>query len=706
MNKSFYLLIISVLVMSACNTNKTKNLDNNPFVAEWNTPYGVPPFDKIKIADYMPAFDEGMRQHAAEIDSIANNAAEPTFENTIVAMDFSGDLLRKVSSVFFNLESADTNDEMQKISEDISPKLTEHNDNIYLNDKLFARVKALNDKKATLGLNSEQTRLLEKYYRNFVRSGAELNEAQKAELRALNKELALAELKFGKNVLASRKAYKKFVENESELAGLPESIKQTAAAAATEAGQKGKWLFTTDKASFLPVLQYADNRELRRELLTAYSTLANHNDSIDNKAVVSKIMKLRVKKAQLLGFRSPAAFILDDKMAKTPEAVFAFMKTVWQPALNQAKTERAELQAMMDKDGKGEKLEAWDWSYYAEKLRKQKYNLDEEAIRQYFKMENVRQGVFDLATRLYGITFKKVTNVPLYNKEAETFEVNDSDGTLIGLLYTDYFPREGKRAGAWMNNVNDQFVKDGKDHRPVIVNIGNLTKGKAGEPSLLTIDDVETLFHEFGHALHGLLSKCTYPSTSGTSVTRDFVELPSQIMENWCFQPEVLKTYAKHYKTGEVIPQEYIDKLIAAQKFNQGFAMTELLAAAYLDMDFHAKTDTTDFDVEKFEKQAMDSIGLIPEIIVRYRSTYFSHIFDGDGYAAGYYSYIWAEVLDADAFAAFKESGDIFNKEIATSFRKNILERGDSEDPMTLYKNFRHAEPKPDALLKRRGFIK
>ncbi|MCL2596142.1 MAG: M3 family metallopeptidase [Paludibacter sp.] len=706
MNKSFYLLIISVLVMTSCNLNKTKSIENNPFVTEWNTPYGVPPFDKIKIADYMPAFEEGMRLHSLEIDSIANNQAEPTFENTIVAMDFSGKLLQKVSSVFFNLDQTDTNDEIQKISEDISPKLTEHSDNVYLNDKLFARVKALNDKKETLGLNSEQTRLLEKYYRNFVRSGAELDSPKKAELRVLNKELALAELKFGKNVLASIKSYKKFVDNQEELSGLPESIKQSAAEAAEAAGQKGKWLFTTDKASFLPVLQYADNRELRRELLTAYSTLANHNDSIDNKAVVNQIMKLRVKKAQLLGFPSPAAFILDDKMAKNPQTVFNFLKSVWEPALNQAKIERSELQALMDKEGKGEKLEAWDWAYYAEKLRKQKYDLDEETIRQYFKMENVRQGAFDLASHLYGITFKKVANVPLFNSQAETFEVNDSDGTLLGLLYTDYFPRAGKSPGAWMDNLTIQYVKGGQDHRPVIVNIGNLTKGKEGEPSLLTIDDVETVFHEFGHALHGLLSKCTYPSTSGTSVTRDFVELPSQIMENWCFEPAVLKTYAKHYKTGEVIPQELIDKLSAAQKFNQGFAMTELLAAAYLDMDYHARTDTTTIDVEKFEKDAMDAIGLIPEILVRYRSTYYNHIFNGDGYSAGYYSYIWAEVLDADAFAAFKESGDIYNKEIATSFRKNILERGDSEDPMTLYKNFRKAEPNPNALLKRRGFIK
>ncbi|MDR1653771.1 MAG: M3 family metallopeptidase [Prevotellaceae bacterium] len=706
MKQNIYLFTIILLIMTSCNLNRTKNLANNPFLAVWDTPYGVPPFDKIQIGDYMPAFAEGMRIHAAEIDSIAGNPAEPTFENTVVAMEFSGEALRKVSSVFFNLESADTNDEMQRISEEISPQLTEHNDNIYLNEKLFARVNNLNSRKHELGLNSEQTRLLEKYYRSFMRSGAGLDNAQKEDLRAINKELTLAELAFGKNVLASIKSYKKFVDNEAELSGLPQSVKTAAAEAAEKAGQKGKWLFTTDKASFLPVLQYADNRELRKELLTAYSLLANGNDSSDNRQVVSTIMKLRVKKAQLLGFKSPADFILDDKMAKTPETVSDFLETVWKSALPQAKTERAELQAMMDKEGKNETLQAWDWAYYAEKLRSQKYDLDEEAIRQYFKMENVRQGAFDLATKLYGITFKKVTNVPLYNQEAETFEVNDSDGTLLGLLYTDYFPRAGKRAGAWMNNLCDQYVKDGKDHRPVIVNVGNFTKGAAGEPSLLTIDDVETVFHEFGHALHGLLSRCTYPSTAGTAVTRDFVELPSQVMENWCFEPQVLNTYAKHYKTGETIPQALIDKLNAAQQFNQGFAMTELLAAAYLDMKFHARTDTADFDVEKFEADVLTSIDLIPEILVRYRSTYFSHIFDGDGYAAGYYSYVWAEVLDADAFAAFKESGDIFNREIATSFRKNILERGDSEDPMTLYKNFRKAEPNAQALLKRRGFLK
>jgi peptidyl-dipeptidase Dcp len=699
--KKILFLFMTTSILLGCGT---KNAADNPFFTEYDTPFGVPPFDKIKTEHYLPAFEEGIKQHQAEIDSIANQTVEPDFENTIMALEFSGQVLARVSNVFFTLESSDTDDKMQAISENILPKLSEHNANIYFNKNLFQRIKTLYDKRETLSLNNEQTRVLEKYYRNFVRSGALLDDAKKAELLELNKELSLVELKFGRNVLAEINKYKKFVEKEEELAGLPESVKQAAKEEAVATGEPDKWLFTTNKSSFLPVLQYADNRELRKELQTAYSRLANNNDSNDNKAVINQMLRLRVKKAQLLGFKNPAAYILENKMAKTPEAVFDFMKQVWQPAVNQAKIDLDELQKTMDKEGKGEKIESWDWAYYAEKLRMEKFDLDEEKIREYFQMENVRQGAFDLATKLYGITFTKVTNLPLYHKEAETFEVKDADGTLLGIFYTDYFPRAGKRAGAWMTNFVEQYKKDGKNIRPVIVNVANFSKPTTNTPSLLNIDEVETVFHEFGHALHGLLSQCTYPSTSGTSVTRDFVELPSQVMENWCFAPEVLKMYAKHYKTGKVIPQEYIDKLQAADKFNQAFMMTELLAAAYLDMDFHARTDTAYFDVEVFEKQALAQIGLIPEILVRYRSTYFSHIFDGDGYSAGYYGYVWAEVLDADAFEAFKESGDIFSKEVATAFRKEILEKGDSEDPMTLYTNFRKAKPNPQALLKRRGF--
>jgi peptidyl-dipeptidase Dcp len=531
-----------------------------------------------------------------------------------------------------------------------------------------------------------------------------LGETDKARLREINKELGLAQLAFGQNVLAETNAYQKVIDNEKDLAGLPQSVRDAAAETAKEKGMEGKWIFTTQKASFIPVLQYSENRELRKDLLTAYIKRGDNNNEYDNKELIKKIMKLRVERAKLLGFESPAAFILDNTMAKTPKAVYDFLSTVWNPAVSKAKAEAAELQKLMDAEGKGEKLEPWDWWFYTEKLRKAKFDLDEEALRPYFKLENVRQGIFDLAGKLWGLKFKKLDKMPIYHPDVEVFEVTDADGSLIGVLYTDYFPRESKRAGAWMNDIVPQFIKNGKNQRPIIVNVGNFTKPTAQNPSLLSMDEVETMFHEFGHALHGLLSQCTYPSVAGTSVARDFVELPSQIMENWCFEPQVMKTYARHYKTNEVMPDDLIEKIQKSSTFNQGFTMTELLSAALLDMDYHTLKDTTTFDVTEFENASMKRIGMIPEIIVRYRSTYFNHIFTG-GYAAGYYSYTWAEVLDADAYQSFVETGDIYNKERAESFRRNILEKGDSEEPMTLYRKFRGADPKPDALLKKRGLL-
>ena len=696
MKKLFFALMIGT-IMVAC-TAKT----DNPFFQSYENEFGAPPFDKIKTEHYMPAFTEGMKQHQAEIDSIANNPEAPTFANTIEKMDFSGELLKKVSSAFFNVQSADTNDDLDSIAKEITPELTAHNDNIYLNDKLFQRVKTLYDNRTNLGLTAEQNRLLEKYYKNFIRSGAALNETQKAGLREINKELSSAELNFAQNVLAETNAYQKFVTSKDELKGLPEGVIQAAAEGAKEAGKEGQWLFTTQKSSFIPVLQYGENRELRKELLMAYTTRCNHDNANDNKKLINTIMKLRVKKAQLLGFESPAAFILDNTMAKTPEAVYSFLQTVWTPAVAKAKVEAAELQKMMDAEKKGEKLEAWDWWYYTEKLRKEKFDLNEEELKPYFKLENVREGVFGLGGKLFGLKFEKITGMPVYNKDVETFKVLDADGSLIGILYTDYFPRAGKASGAWMNNISEQYIKDGVNHRPIIVNVGNFTKPTSDKPSLLTMDEVETMFHEFGHALHGLLAQSTYPGLSGTNVVRDFVELPSQIMENWCWEPEVMKTYAKHYKTGELMPQALVDKIQKAGTFNQGFINTELLAASLLDMDYHTLKDTAAFDVNQFEANTMKRIGMIPEIIVRYRSPYFKHIFEG-GYSAGYYSYTWAAVLDADAYQAFKETGDIFNQKVATAFRKNILEKGDSEEPMKLYKAFRGADPNPDALLIKRG---
>ena len=696
MKKLFFALMIGT-IMVAC-TAKT----DNPFFQSYENEYGAPPFDKIKTEHYMPAFTEGMKQHQAEIDSIANNTEAPTFANTIEKMDFSGELLKKVSSAFFNVQSADTNDDLDSIAKEITPKLTAHNDNLYLNAKLFQRVKTLYDNRTNLGLTSEQNRLLEKLYKNFIRSGAALNETQKAGLREINKELSSAELNFAQNVLAETNAYQKFVTSKDELKGLPEGVIQAAAEGAKEAGKEGQWLFTTQKSSFIPVLQYGENRELRKELLMAYTTRCNHDNANDNKKLINTIMKLRVKKAQLLGFESPAAFILDNTMAKTPEAVYSFLQTVWTPAVAKAKVEAAELQKMMDAEKKGEKLEAWDWWYYTEKLRKEKFDLNEEELKPYFKLENVREGVFGLGGKLFGLKFEKITGMPVYNKDVETFKVLDADGSLIGILYTDYFPRAGKASGAWMNNISEQYIKDGVNHRPIIVNVGNFTKPTSDKPSLLTMDEVETMFHEFGHALHGLLAQSTYPGLSGTNVVRDFVELPSQIMENWCWEPEVMKTYAKHYKTGELMPQALMDKIQKAGTFNQGFINTELLAASLLDMDYHTLKDTAAFDVNQFEANTMKRIGMIPEIIVRYRSPYFKHIFEG-GYSAGYYSYTWAAVLDADAYQAFKETGDIFNQKVATAFRKNILEKGDSDEPMKLYKTFRGADPNPDALLIKRG---
>ncbi len=676
----------------------------NPFFAEFDTPYGVPPFDKIKTEHYMPAFIEGMRQDSLEIEAIANNPEPPTFANTIEALEYSGAMLDRVSSVFFNLYSADTNDDMDAIAEKVSPLLSDHSDNITLNAALFKRIKAVYDKRDSLNLNHEQMRLLEKRYQSFVRSGANLSDEQKARLREINKELGLLDIKFGGNVLAETNAYQKWIDNEQELDGLPQDVKNAAAEEAAAAGQPGKWLFTTQKSSFIPVLQYCTNRQLRKELLIAYTMRGNNNNEYDNKSVINQTVRLRVEKAKMFGFDNPADMILETSMAKNSKNVIDFLPSVWEPSLAQAKKEAAELQKLMDAEGRGEKLEPWDWWFYAEKLRREKYNLDEEALKPYFKLENVRQGVFDLATKLYGLKFEKLPGMPVYNPDVEVFKVMDADGSLLGIFYGDYFPRAGKRGGAWMNNICEQYVKDGVDHRPVICNVCNFTKPTADRPSLLTMDEVETLFHEFGHALHGFLSKCTYASLSGTNVPRDFVEMPSQLMENWCYEPEVMRSYAKHYLTGETIPDSLIASLQRAKTFNQGFVMTELLSATILDMDYHLITTTDSIDVEAFEKASMERMGMIPQIIVRYRSTNFSHIFT-TGYEAGYYSYTWAAVLDADVFAAFKETGDIFNREVATSLRCNILERGFTDDPMTLYVNFRGRQPDPKNLLRKKGFI-
>ena len=674
----------------------TTQTETNPFLTEFQTPYGVPPFDQIKLEHYEPAFMKGIDEQKANIQAITSNAEAPTFDNVIVAFDNSSPILDRVGGVFYNLTEAETTDELTALSMKLAPVMSEHNDNILLNEALFAKIKAVYQQKDSLQLTTEQRRLLEKTYKSFVRSGANLPADKQARLREINKQLSTLGIRFDKNILNENNEFKLFVDKEEDLAGLPEWFRQSAAAEAKAAGQEGKWLFTLHNSSRLPFLQYSANRPLREKVYKAYIQRGNNNDKNDNKKIITEIVSLRLEKARLLGFDCYSNFVLDNTMAKDSKTVMDFLNNLWQYALPKAKAEAAELQKLMDRENKGEKLEAWDWWYYTEKLRKEKYNLEEEQIKPYFKLENVREGAFAVANKLYGITLTPMDSIPVYNPDVQVFEVKDADGSQLGIFYTDYFPRAGKSGGAWMSNYREQQG----DIRPLVCNVASFTKPVGDTPSLLTIDEVETLFHEFGHALHGLLTKCQYKGTSGTNVVRDFVELPSQINEHWATEPEVLKMYAKHYQTGETIPDELIEKILNQKTFNQGFITTELMAAAFLDMNLHNLTDTTGLDVVAFEKEAMDRLGLIPEIAPRYRTTYFSHIIGG--YAAGYYSYLWANVLDNDAFEAFKENG-IFDRHTADLFRRNVLEKGDSEDAMTLYRNFRGAEPQLEPMLKNRG---
>ena len=670
--------------------------DSNPFLSEFQTPNGVPPFDQIKLEHYEPAFMKGIDEQNDNIQAIIDNPDAPTFENVIVALDNSSPILDRVGGVFYNLTEAETNDGLKALDMKLAPITSEHSDNIYLNQSLYKKVDAVYQQRESLQLTREQERLLEKIYKNFVRAGAGLPAANQERLREINKQLSTLGIAFSDHVLNENNAFQLIVEKEEDLSGLPQWFRESAAAEAKAAGHEGKWLFTLQNSSRLPFLQYADNRALREQIYTAYINRGNHDDANDNKKVIAEIMALRLEKAKLLGFDCYSNFILDTKMAKNKDNVMEFLNNLWSYALPKAKQEAAELQKLMDAEGKGEKLAGWDWWYYTEKLRKEKYNLEEEEIKPYFKLENVRNGAFTVANKLYGITLTKLENTPVYHPDVEAFEVKDADGSQLGIFYVDYYPRPGKRGGAWMNNYREQKG----DIRPIICNVCSFTKPVGDTPSLLTLDEVETLFHEFGHALHGLLTKCNYAGVSGTSVVRDFVELPSQINEHWAMEPEVLRMYAKHYQTGETIPDSLIEKILRQSTFNQGFMTTELLAAAILDMNLHNLTSTEGLDVLAYEQDAMKKLGLIPEIAPRYRTTYFNHIIGG--YAAGYYSYSWANVLDNDAYEAFKEHG-IFDSATAMSFRRNILEKGDTEDPMTLYKNFRGSEPQLEPMLKNRG---
>jgi len=707
MKKTILVLLLLAFISASCSRpageTEAGAAEGNPFFEEWETPFKVPPFDRIKEEHYMPAFKEGIRRHDSEIEAIAQNPEPPTFANTVEALDRSGALLRKVQNVFDNLTSAHTNEKLQEIEEAVAPLLAKHSDDINLNAGLFERIKAVYAQKDNLPLDEEQKTLLEKTYQEFVRGGANLDEEKKARFREINEELSLLSVKFAKNVLEETNAFELVLEDEEDLAGLPPAVVTAAAEAASQRGHEGKWVITLHKPSFIPFLQYSERRDLREKVFKAFANLANNNNDNDNKAIASRMAALRAERAHLLGYKTHADYVLEENMAKTPERVYRLLRQIWESALEKATKEAAELQALIDKEGGGFKLQPWDWWYYAEKVMKEKYALDESALRPYFKLENVRQGAFEVARKLWGITFEELKDIPVYHEEVRAFEVKDADGSHLGLLYVDYFPRASKQGGAWMNAYRKQSKREGRNIRPVIVNVGNFTRPTADAPSLISFENARTLFHEFGHALHGLLSQCTYEKLSGTDVPRDFVELPSQIMENWAAHPEVIKTYALHYQTGEPIPDELIAKIKKAGTFNRGFANVEYLASCFLDMDWHTMTESEEVDCAEFEKASMEKIGLIPQIIPRWRSTYFQHIFAG-GYSAGYYSYVWAQVLDADAFEAFKET-NLFDRKTAQAFRENILERGGTEDPMQLYLRFRGAEPKIEPLLRREGLI-
>jgi peptidyl-dipeptidase Dcp len=702
MKKSFILIFALGMLLLSCQNQKKESDTNmeNPFFKEWTTPYGVPPFEEIKVEHFLPALKEGITRREAEVEAIVANTAEPTFENTILALDKSGELLGKVSGTFYPLSSANTNDEMQALAREISPLMTQHRDNISLNPELFERIKGVYDRRNNLGLDKEQMRATEKYYDDFVRGGANLSDADQAKLRELNEELSKLSLQFGENLLAeTNRNFTLVIDDEADLAGLPEDVVARAADDAKAAGEEGKWVFTLAKPSMLPFLQYAENRDLREKLYRGYFMRGDNDNEHDNKEIIKKIVKLRDERAKLLGFGNHAEYIIDVNMAKTPEAVYEFLMQLWEPAMVMAKKDRDEMQAIINREGGNFKLASWDWWYYAEKLRKQKFDLDEAEMKPYFSLDNAKKGLFYVVEKLYGLKLEP-RDWPTYHEEAEVYEVLEADGSKLGVMYMDFHPRDGKRVGAWSTAFRSATYRNGERIPRIGSIVMNFTRPSGDTPALLSFDEVSTFFHEFGHALHGLFADGPYDRTAG-DVPRDFVELPSQVMEHWAAEPEVLKVYARHYQTGEPIPDKLIEKLELSGTFNQGFETGEFVAAALLDMDYHT-TDNPDInDVRAFEKASLDGIGLIDEILPRYRSTYFSHIFSG-GYSAGYYVYYWAGVLDTDAFYAFKETGDIFNPEVAAKFR-TLLEKCGADDGMTVYKNFRGKEPSIEPYLEKKG---
>ena len=694
-------LLTLFLAMTFVSCKSGKTVGENPFFSAWETPYGVPPFDKIEPGHFLLALERGMSLHEAEIDAITSNNDAPTFENVILAYDNSGKMLSQVELIFGMLCAAENTPAMQALEEQVMPLMAAHSDKIRLNEKLFERIRAVYDQRAALGLDAEQSRLLEKTYRDFVRAGALLDAEQKARLKAINEELSLTSVKFGQNILAENNNYALEL-TAADLDGVPVSARDQARDKAEAMGRKGKYVFTLHKPSLIPFLTYASKRELREEIYKAYINRCNNGDQYDNKQLINDFIRLRTEKAHLLGYPSYAAYVVTDQMAGTTDAVYGLLEEIWTPALESAKGELSEMEALFKKDFPDGEFASWDWWYYAEKVRKQKYALDEEMLRPYFSLENVQGGIFFLANRLYGITFRPIV-VPLYHPDATAYEVLDVDQSHLGVLYFDYFPRDGKSQGAWCGNYVEQTYEDGKRVAPVVSIVCNFTRPVGDTPALLTLDETETLFHEFGHALHFLFHDVKYRGL--TEVEGDFVELPSQLMENWAFDSEVLKQYAVHYRSNEVIPKYLVEKLHRSELFNQGFMTTELIASSLSDMDIHSMTEYAPFDPMEFERKSLtEKRGLIPQIEPRYHYPYFSHIFDG-GYSAGYYFYTWAEVLDKDTFEAFRESGDLFNKKIADDFRRKVLARGGSEDGMTMYRDFRGKDPDKKAMLRSRGLL-
>jgi peptidyl-dipeptidase Dcp len=668
----------------------------------FHTIYNTAPFSEIKNEDFLPAFQKGIELAKAEIDAIVANSEQPTFENTIEALDFSGEVLDRISSIFFNLNSAETNDEIQKMAQEVSPLLSEFGNDVRLNPELFARVKTVYEQRIKLNLNPEQTTLLDKKYKSFSRNGANLSDNKKNQLREIDKELSKLSLQFGENVLAETQAYQLHITNTSDLSGLPEGTIEAAYSLAKSQDKEG-WIFTLDYPSYIPFVTYADNRELRREMAIAFGAKGFQNNEFDNQEIVLTIAKLRFDRAQVLGYASHAHFVLEERMAESPEKVKTFSNDLLQKAKPAALKEFAQLLAFATELHGIEKLEKWDGAYYSEKLKQQLFSLDDEILKPYFQLEKVLDGAFTIAQKLFGLTFEQIFDVDKYHEEVKTYAVKDENEQLVAVFYADFFPRKGKRNGAWMTSFKSQYNKNGKEERPHISIVCNFTKPTETKPSLLTFNEVTTLFHEFGHALHGILANTTYPSLSGTSVFWDFVELPSQIFENWCYEPEALALFAHHYQTGEMIPMELVHKIKESASFQEGIATMRQLSFGLLDMGWHAQDPSEITDIKVFETEQFKATQLYPEVKENAMSTAFSHIFQG-GYSSGYYSYKWAEVLDADAFEYFQEKG-IFNKEVATKFKENILSKGGTEHPMILYKRFRGQEPKPEALLKRAGLV-